>query len=841
MKKALSTILLITSIYCNSFSQGSIIDTLFNSEDKGYGNLFGANHYIMESCLMQSGKILLGGYFTEINGETAPGLCLIDSIGARDTAFNLNSPQLNYAQFLDIAETSSGKIIGLGQLVDSSLSTFECTLCKFSSNGTLEACLYPQAGTTFINDIESQPNNKILLRGDFTQGDFGGLPNALSGIIRIDENGIWDTSFTPYINSNIFYYFSQPDGKILVSTNPSKIVRLNIDGTLDTSFVSNITIGNFQAKDINIQSDGKILVASSNVVLRLNTNGTIDNTFQQYNVSAREINIRPDGKIVFLDVSTPKKLVILNNTGIVDSIINLQYSGLPINSGPIGLTLLPHNRLFNFGVYSNIQGVQRERMAVLKMDGSIDVTFYAPGGVDGEIYASVKQPDGKVIIAGNFVAVNRIQRKNIARLNSNGEIDSTFNPQLGPDGLVSVVKMDPSGKIYIAGEFSEVNGVPRPYIARLSSTGIVDTSFNAGTGPNNKINSMVVQSNGKLIIVGDFTSVNSSSCLYISRLNNDGSVDGSYSNNVGSNCPIQQIEFMSTGKTIIRVDFPFAPDFNSPIAVVDLDGIVDTNFYYNTNQIGLFNSSFVDYLAVDANDNIWICSNSTIQNQNPYVQKLNPNGSIASLNNIFYNHPLDSGANAGIYKIIIEQSGKVILLGNFTQFNGGTHKGIVRINSNGSIDITSPFKIPNQNLFGLTSLIVNGNIHTAITDNSDNLIIGGSFTEVNGIGRNRLARLLTNNTISDNSEIDIITQNYWKIAPNPSNGQFDIEITDLVSKEIAACKITNILGEVIYETYDLHKRVNHINLKSSSLKGLYVVALFDNKNNYIGSKKIIIM
>ena len=139
MKKALSTILLITSIYCNSFSQGSIIDTLFNSEDKGYGNLFGANHYIMESCLMQSGKILLGGYFTEINGETAPGLCLIDSIGARDTAFNLNSPQLNYAQFLDIAETSSGKIIGLGQLVDSSLSTFECTLCKFSSNGTFNA------------------------------------------------------------------------------------------------------------------------------------------------------------------------------------------------------------------------------------------------------------------------------------------------------------------------------------------------------------------------------------------------------------------------------------------------------------------------------------------------------------------------------------------------------------------------------------------------------------------------------------------------------------------------------------------------------------------------------
>ena len=79
--------------------------------------------------------------------------------------------------------------------------------------------------------------------------------------------------------------------------------------------------------------------------------------------------------------------------------------------------------------------------------------------------AIVPQPDGKILIGGNFSTINGVTRNRIARLNSDGTLDTGFNPNASSN-VLSIV-LQPDGKIIIGGSFSTVGGVTRNCIARL--------------------------------------------------------------------------------------------------------------------------------------------------------------------------------------------------------------------------------------------------------------------------------------------------------------------------------------------------------------------------------------
>ena len=131
------------------------------------------------------------------------------------------------------------------------------------------------------------------------------------------------------------------------------------------------------------------------------------------------------------------------------------------------------------------------------------------------------QPDGKVLVAGSFSVVNGTNRQGIARLNANGSLDSSFNPGTGVNGTVYSVALQPDGKVLIGGEFTSVNGTNRSRFARLNVNGSLDSSFNPGTGPVKVIRSIALQSDGKVLIGGDFTTVNGVARLQVARLYGD--------------------------------------------------------------------------------------------------------------------------------------------------------------------------------------------------------------------------------------------------------------------------------------------------------------------------------
>lgn len=137
---------------------------------------------------------------------------------------------------------------------------------------------------------------------------------------------------------------------------------------------------------------------------------------------------------------------------------------------------------------------------------------------DGNVDAFAIQPDGKVLIGGNFNTVNGQARHHIARVNPNGSLDTAFqNGLAGADGYVACVAYDPTGQVLIGGQFATVNGVARANVARLNANGSLDTNFLANV--DSYLELVLVQPDSRAIIVGSYiTSVDGRSRNRIARL-----------------------------------------------------------------------------------------------------------------------------------------------------------------------------------------------------------------------------------------------------------------------------------------------------------------------------------
>jgi len=207
----------------------------------------------------------------------------------------------------------------------------------------------------------------------------------------------------------------------------------------------------------------------------------------------------------------------------------------------------------------------RNHIARLNPDGSVDVDFNPGSGTDAPVNAVALQPDGKVLIGGAFTTVNGVPRRGIARLNADGSVDTSFNPGFGAvgGGVEDILLID-TGKILIAGGFTAFNGQLAGRVARLNSNGSLDTSFRAGSGPGSTANAgptgivyaLAQQSDGKFLIAGDFTSVTSANGsvprVRVARLNTDGSLDPLFNTGDGPNDAVFSVVFQpEDGRVVI--------------------------------------------------------------------------------------------------------------------------------------------------------------------------------------------------------------------------------------------------------------------------------------------------
>jgi len=175
-------------------------------------------------------------------------------------------------------------------------------------------------------------------------------------------------------------------------------------------------------------------------------------------------------------------------------------------------------------------------------DGSFDDAFNRSGeGLNNmQVFSMALQQDGKILIGGVFGSYNSTVRQNLARLNPDGSLDADFLAAAGTNwisggendlGMITQVAVQPDGRILIGGYFTNVWGAVRRGVARLNSDGSLDPSFDPGDNIREQgevVLALVIQPNGRIVVGGSFSF---SAELYrpgLTRLNRDGSLDRSF-------------------------------------------------------------------------------------------------------------------------------------------------------------------------------------------------------------------------------------------------------------------------------------------------------------------------
>jgi uncharacterized delta-60 repeat protein len=152
-----------------------------------------------------------------------------------------------------------------------------------------------------------------------------------------------------------------------------------------------------------------------------------------------------------------------------------------------------------------------ENIARLNSDGSLDTTFQPDRKSASTIFTTLTLPDGKIMIGGTFWSLymnNNTWANNpkfIARLNSDGTLDSSFNPnQAANDNIWDMTLYN--NKIIIAGAFQNYGGKRHNHIAQLNLDGTVDNNFNPDA--NNLVFGIGSDNNGNILLGGSFTTIN---------------------------------------------------------------------------------------------------------------------------------------------------------------------------------------------------------------------------------------------------------------------------------------------------------------------------------------------
>ncbi|HMJ88307.1 MAG TPA: Calx-beta domain-containing protein, partial [Candidatus Acidoferrum sp.] len=323
-------------------------------------------------------------------------------------------------------------------------------------------------------------------------------------------------------------------------------------GSLDTTF-SSLAAANAAVYSLVQQTDGRIIMAGDftqvssiprNHLARLLPNGVLDNTFDigpGANGSIRALGLQSDGKLyiggLFTSVNGTNRngIARLATDGSVDAAFN---PGSGADNPVFTLAVQPNDKVLLGGSFARFNGIIRPGLVRLNTNGTVDTAFNVSAGFNGSVYAIGLQNDGKVIVGGDFIAFNGVARTNILRLNANGSLDVTFNPTLAVDAAVRAILVEPDGRIVIGGSFTSINGVTRRHLARIGGDGVLDPSFlsNAFLGADNPVYAIKQQVDGRLLVAGDFHVFNGVTRNGITRLfEKDGGTDPTINFGNGAN------------------------------------------------------------------------------------------------------------------------------------------------------------------------------------------------------------------------------------------------------------------------------------------------------------------
>jgi uncharacterized delta-60 repeat protein len=414
---------------------------------------------------------------------------------------------------------------------------------------------------------------------------------------RLESTGIHDASF----NSGATWDCSdsdwvgdiavRSDGKIFVSgqkyinsyNETVGIVLHNSDGSTDASFSSGITT--FETVEaITLSPDGFLIAMgtfslmggeSAGYLYRETTDGEIDATFAAGTGFDNRVNkvlvlsddsILAGGNFAQYDSTNSARLAKILSNGSLDPsfLIGTGFTGGSV----LDMALQADGKIVVVGNFTAYQATPVSRIARLNSDGTLDGTFNIGTGFVGGVSAVRIQADGKILLGGSFTSFNGSAMSRLARLNSDGTLDNTLVIGAGFNSTVNSIDIQTDGKIIAGGTFTTYQGAAQNYLVRLLANGSVDASLNTGTGFDGVVNKVSLQTDGKILVGGWFTTYNASTVNYLVRLNTDGTIDTQFTTGVGLDGPVYSITLLQDSSILVGGNFYSYKGVRDPMLIL---------------------------------------------------------------------------------------------------------------------------------------------------------------------------------------------------------------------------------------------------------------------------------
>lgn len=453
------------------------------------------------------------------------------------------------------------------------------------------------------------------------------------------------------------------------------------------------------------------------------------------------LHVKPNTAATVDLLSANKEQILVVTTTGQDTSFQSNYEADATNGLILGLDFLSTGEVMVGGAFTTINGGNPQFIAQLNADGSYNNSFNTNlnTGTGTDVHCILELANGQILVGGRFVAFNGNTRNRLFLLNSDGTEDTGFYGNLGSafDDRLWALAENSNGDIFAGGDFLSFNGNTKKRLVKLDSTGNEDTVFtgNLGTGFNTVVWTVAVQSDGKVLVGGDFTDLDGTTRNKLVRLNTNGTVDSTFYTNFdtsgGVNGAVRAIKIQSDGKIVVGGEFT-SLNGNGRAYLIRLnsDGTEDGSFYTNLG------SSFDDFIST-----------------------------------------LD-----------IQLDQKILVGGQYTSFNGNTRNRLIRLNTDGTED---------TDFYTLLGSAFDGAVFTIATDSSGNIAVGGDFTSFDSSTATYLVKLSStaNTALKENVSINRAPDNNLINIKGRSDSYNIIDVVDSSDSRILSLNNSGSLAQ----------------------------------------------
>ncbi|WP_373999153.1 delta-60 repeat domain-containing protein [Bdellovibrio bacteriovorus] len=622
-------------------------------------------------------------------------------------------------------------------------------------------------GTGFNGDVETiavDSQNRVLVGGDFT--DYNGTP--ATRLIRLLPDGNIDSTFNvgSGFDGNVRSIAITSAGDIFVggwffSVNGAaqkSFALLDENGSVKSGFNNNGSSILMGAVDkVLVAPDGRLVFGGSFIVnttlngspttqsylMAMDQTGAFDPQFlPAFSGPAYiyDLEFEASGKLLVAGRFQPDPALGLRNglarydmNGTADASF-ATGSAFNMFSTTYDIQIAPNGKILALGNFTSFNGVSVKKMVFLNADGSLDNTWVPRSNVPGEnsnfceASSAAIDDSGKIFFVGNFMSCGNVPQVRFGKLAADGLLNRAFLPARSfrqnsttPAAVSKIVKDPSSGGAYLVGQFTEYDGTPVQYLFRTTASGDIDTSFNTGSGFDGDVTDISLDAAHRLLIAGYFSQYNGQPVGPLVRLLPNGSLDTSFNTASLIDNTVEKVLVLPSGKILISGSFSNvdgAP--RALIAIINPNATLDASFD----------------------------PGSSFQNGGPTV--------------LFYT-----------------SSGKILVGGNFTDYQGASVHRVVQIDVSGARDtsFTMPANFDTVSAIyeatsgkyligtngGLFALLADGSPDTAFNmgtglsgfansftkDSTGRIIVAGDIWDYNGqiTGPTYMIRLLADGTL----------------------------------------------------------------------------------------------